>query len=89
MGEATKTVKIFIDGQEYEVPAGTNLVDAAKWIGNDIPVFCYHPKMAPVGMCRMCLVEMGARAVDKETSDWVRGEDGEPSVRMQPKLATA
>ncbi len=89
MGEATKMVKVFIDGQEYDVPAGTNLVDAAKWIGNDIPVFCYHPKMAPVGMCRMCLVEMGARAVDKESGDWVRGEDGQPAVRMQPKLATA
>ncbi|MFN8380098.1 MAG: NADH-quinone oxidoreductase subunit NuoG, partial [Anaerolineae bacterium] len=89
MGEATKMVKIFIDEQEYEVPAGANLVDAAKWIGTDIPVFCYHPKMAPVGMCRMCLVEMGARAVNKDTGDWVLGEDGQPSVRMQPKLATA
>ena len=89
MGEAAKMVKIFLDGQEYEVPAGTNLVDAAKWIGTDIPVFCYHPKMAPVGMCRMCLVEMGSRAVDKESGDWVRGEDGQPTVRMQPKLATA
>ena len=61
------TVKIWIDNQEYEVPAGINLVDAAKWIGNDIPVFCYHPKMSPVGMCRMCLVEMGSVERDKET----------------------
>ncbi|MBL8146422.1 MAG: NADH-quinone oxidoreductase subunit NuoG [Anaerolineae bacterium] len=89
MGEATKMVKIFIDEQEYEVPAGANLVDAAKGIGTDIPVFCYHPKMAPVGMCRMCLVEMGVRAVDKDSGEWVLGEDGQPSVRMQPKLATA
>jgi NADH-quinone oxidoreductase subunit G len=89
MGEAAKMVKIYIDGFEYEVPAGTNLVDAAKWIGNDIPVFCYHPKMAPVGMCRMCLVEMGSRAVDKQTGDWALGEDGLPAVRMQPKLVTA
>ncbi|HYO87727.1 MAG TPA: NADH-quinone oxidoreductase subunit NuoG [Candidatus Limnocylindrales bacterium] len=89
MGEPAKMVKIYIDGFEHEVPAGTNLVDAAKWIGNDIPVFCYHPKMAPVGMCRMCLVEMGSRAVNKETGDWALGEDGLPAVRMQPKLATA
>ncbi len=89
MGEAAKMVKIYIDGMEYEVPAGTNLVDAAKWIGNDIPVFCYHPKMAPVGMCRMCLVEMGSRAVNKDTGEWTLGDDGLPAVRMQPKLATA
>ena len=57
------TVKINIDGAEYEVEAGANLVDAAKWhAGNDIPVFCYHPKMEPVGMCRMCLVELGTPA---------------------------
>ena len=35
------TVKINIDGTDYEVAAGSNLVDAAKWhAGNDIPVFC-------------------------------------------------
>ncbi len=56
----TNTVTIFIDDKEYQVAAGANLVDVAKWIGNDIPVFCYHPKMDAVGMCRMCLVEMGS-----------------------------
>ena len=46
------TVKIVIDDVEYEVPKGQNLVDVAKWhADNDIPVFCYHPKMDPVGMC--------------------------------------
>ena len=61
------TVKIYIDDTEYEVPAGINLVDAAKWVDTDIPVFCYHPKMAPDGMCRMCLVEMGSLVRDKDT----------------------
>src|SRR5215207_170835 len=82
------TVKIYIDDKEYEVPAGINLVDAAKWIGNDIPVFCYHPKMAPVGMCRMCLVEMGMVERDKETKQMVI-ENGQPKVRWNPKLQTA
>ena len=49
-------VKLTIEGIEVEVPKGTLLVDAAKKIGIDIPVFCYHPKLEPVGMCRMCLV---------------------------------
>jgi NADH-quinone oxidoreductase subunit G len=83
------TVRIFIDDIEYQVPKGANLVDAAKRIGNDIPVFCYHPKLEPVGMCRMCLVELGQAAVDKETGQFTLGSDGKMSVRWQPKLQTA
>lgn len=83
------TVKIIIDGKEYEVPAGANLVDAAKSIGNDIPVFCYHPKMQPVGMCRMCLVEMGTIQKDRETGAVLLDDAGKPQVRWFPKLQTA
>ncbi len=83
------TVKITIDDQVYEVPAGTNLVDAAKWIGNDIPVFCYHPKMKPVGMCRMCLVEMGSITKDRATGEVVLDDKGNPQIRWFPKLQTA
>ena len=52
------TVKVTINGREYLLPKGMILVDAAKSIGIDIPVFCYHPKLKPVGACRMCLVEI-------------------------------
>jgi NADH-quinone oxidoreductase subunit G len=84
------TVKIVIDDREYDVPNGMNLVDAAKWYANnDIPVFCYHPKMEPVGMCRMCLVEMGNIEKDRATGEVVLDEAGKPKVRMMPKLQTA
>jgi len=84
------TVKIIIDDKEYEVEAGANLVDAAKWhADNDIPVFCYHPKMEPVGMCRMCLVELGMIQKDRETGEVMLDEDGKPQVRWFPKLQTA
>lgn len=83
------TVKIYIDDKEYVVPAGINLVDAAKWIGNDIPVFCYHPKMEPVGMCRMCLVEMGSIVRDRATNEVQLDDKGNPQVRWFPKLQTA
>ncbi len=84
------TVKINIDGDEFEVTAGSNLVDAAKWhAGNDIPVFCYHPKMEPVGMCRMCLVELGAPARDRATGEVMLNDDGTPQIRYFPKLQTA
>ncbi len=84
----TNTVTIFIDGREIQVPAGRNLVDVAKWNDNDIPVFCYHPKMDPVGMCRMCLVEMGS-AFDPKEKKIVRDEQGNPQIRWMPKLQTA
>ncbi len=84
-----ENVTIFIDGQPYQVPKGMNLVDAAKfYAANDIPVFCYHPKMSPVGMCRMCLVELGS-AIDRQTNDIKYDENGTPAVAWFPKLQTA
>ena len=51
-------VNVTIDDQQVSVPKGTLIVEAAKQVGVDIPVFCYHPKMKPVGACRMCFVEI-------------------------------
>ncbi len=85
----TDTVRIYIDDVEHQVPKGMNLVDAAKTLGNDIPVFCYHPKLSPVGMCRMCLVELGQVQIDKDTKQIQLDPSGKPVVRWQPKLQTA
>jgi len=41
-----------------EVPDGTNMIEAAKLAGVEIPHFCYHPRFTVVGQCRMCLVEI-------------------------------
>lgn len=49
---------ITVDGRPIDVPAGTLAWEAAKKAGVDIPIFCYHSKMGPVGVCRMCLVEI-------------------------------
>lgn len=52
-------ITVTIDGREIEAIEGTMLVDAAKRGDIEIPVFCYEPKLgAPVGACRMCLVEI-------------------------------
>ncbi|QPJ60526.1 MAG: molybdopterin-dependent oxidoreductase [Candidatus Nitronauta litoralis] len=53
-----KTVTLTIDGQSVTVPKGTVVVDAAKKVDIEIPVFCYHEKLGPFGCCRMCLVEV-------------------------------
>jgi len=51
-------VNLTIDGHKITVPAGTLIVEAAKTIGIEIPVFCYHHKLDPVGACRLCLVDI-------------------------------
>lgn len=81
-------VTLTIDGQEVTVPAGTVVVDAAKRINNDIPVFCYHPKLKPVGMCRMCLVDVGTPVRDRATGELLTDEDGNPQIRFFPTLQT-
>ncbi len=85
----TDLVKLTIDGVGVSVPKGTLIVDAAKRIGNDIPVFCYHPKLEPVGMCRMCLVEVGRVQRDRATSEVVLDDKGQPKIAFGPKLETA
>ncbi|MFZ2360125.1 MAG: NADH-quinone oxidoreductase subunit NuoG, partial [Anaerolineae bacterium] len=54
-------VTITIDDVDYQVPNGMLLTDAAKLAGIEIPVFCSHPKLDPLGACRMCLVEQDVR----------------------------
>ena len=82
-------VKLTIDDRQIQVPKGMLVVDAAKRADNDIPVFCYHPKMVPVGMCRMCLVEIGRPALDRATRQPILNEDGSPRVDFGAKLETA
>jgi NADH-quinone oxidoreductase subunit G len=53
-----QNVTVTIDGVQLQVPKGTLLVEAAKQIKREIPVYCYHTKMGPAGLCRICLVEI-------------------------------
>ena len=51
-------VTLTIDDVEVSVPEGTLLIRAAELIGVEIPRFCDHPLLAPVGACRQCLVDV-------------------------------
>jgi len=84
-----KQITLTIDGTEITAPEGMLIVDAAKAAGIDIPVFCYHPKMEPVGMCRMCLVEVGRPMMDRTTGRAVLDDDGQPKLQFGAKLETA
>ena len=87
MSEALITLTI--DGIRVSAPQGTLLVDAAKRVGVEIPVFCYHPKLHSVGMCRMCLVEIGRPARDRASGDPILDEKGDPVIQFGPNLETA
>ena len=54
-------VEFTIDGRTAKVPKGTTVLQAALAMGIDIPYFCWHPKLKPVGACRMCYVEIEGR----------------------------
>ncbi len=56
-------VTLRIDGMSVTVPAGTTIWDAARDAGIDIPVLCHDPRMAPVGVCRLCAVDVGGRTL--------------------------
>ncbi len=79
--------KVTIDNKVVEVPNGTLVVEAAKRVGVDIPVFCYHPKLQPVGMCRMCLVEIGTPKRGKD-GQIEMDANGKPAIGWMPKLQT-
>ena len=51
-------VTVTIDGFEVQVPKGTLVIRAAELLGIQIPRFCDHPLLDPVGACRQCLVEV-------------------------------
>jgi formate dehydrogenase major subunit len=57
----TTQVTLTIDGREVTVAEGTTILDAAGQLGIEIPVLCHDERYDPVGVCRMCVVDVGAR----------------------------
>jgi NADH-quinone oxidoreductase subunit G len=60
----TNLVTLTIDGVALSVPKGTLLIRAAEQIGIQIPRFCDHPLLEPVGACRQCMVEVATPGPD-------------------------
>ncbi|MGC0363643.1 NADH-quinone oxidoreductase subunit G [Rhodococcus sp. 27YEA15] len=56
--ETTNLVALTIDRADVQVPQGTLIIRAAEMIGTQIPRFCDHPLLDPVGACRQCIVEV-------------------------------
>ena len=56
-------IKLTIDGHSVEVPEGTRLIDAIRTSGGEVPTLCDTDGLRPVGMCRICVVDVGERAL--------------------------
>src|SRR5213080_3763856 len=54
-------IEISIDGKSVRVPSGTTVFDAARMNGINIPTLCHLQNQTPVGVCRLCVVDTGAR----------------------------
>src|SRR5208337_3778157 len=83
-------ITVTIDGREIAVPKGTNMIEAARLAGIDVPHFCYHPKLSVAGNCRMCMVEMGMAAVDPASrSPIIDPATGRQQINWAPRPAIA
>jgi CRP-like cAMP-binding protein/Fe-S-cluster-containing hydrogenase component 2/ferredoxin len=56
-------IELTIDGVKVAVPAGTTVFDAARLNGVPIPTLCHQQNETPVGVCRVCVVDVGARVL--------------------------
>ena len=55
------TIQLTIDGSPVSVPVGTTIFDAARLSGIPIPTLCHQQNESPVGVCRVCVVDIGQR----------------------------
>jgi NADH-quinone oxidoreductase subunit G len=86
---SVETIKIKVDGREIDVPKmmpdwqgkpqATTMLQACALAGIDVPHYCYHPKLAIVGNCRMCLVESGTPMLGPDRKP-VLNPDGTPKI---------
>jgi NADH-quinone oxidoreductase subunit G len=87
--QAVELITVVIDGFEVSVPKGTLVIRAAEKLGIQIPRFCDHPLLDPVGACRQCLVdiEINGRAFPKPQASCTIPV--EPNMIVKTQLTSA
>jgi NADH-quinone oxidoreductase subunit G len=84
------TVTITVNGRSVEARPGELLIEVAERAGTYVPRFCYHPRMEPVGVCRMCLVEVdGPRGATLQPACYLKVNDGMNVVTDSEKVKKA
>jgi len=92
-------IKVKVDGRELEVPKtmpdpisgkplATTMIQACALANVDVPHYCYHPRLAVSGNCRMCLVEFGTPAMGPDRKP-IMNPDGTPKIAKSPRPAIA
>ena len=86
------TVKLSIDGREVMAPKGTNIVEAAKLAGIEIPTLCYMPDLNVKANCRVCMVEVeGSRTLQaacaQPVADGMKVHTNTPMTREARKMS--
>lgn len=87
-GEPLSTVTLTIDGRTVTVPRGTTVYHAARQLGIEIPIFCYHDRMPPLGACRMCFVQV-ERMPRLQTSCTLEAQEGMVVWTESPEVVEA
>jgi len=88
--EVKSLVTITVNGRSLEAATGELVIEAAERAGHYVPRFCYHPRMEPVGMCRMCLVEVdGPRGATLQPACYIKVHDGMTVVTDSEKVKKA
>ena len=76
------------DGQLIETKPGKTIIEAAYDNGLAVPHFCWHPELPVAGNCRMCLVQVGMPAKDRE-GNFELDENGNKKINFIPKMQIA
>ena len=83
-------ITIILNGRPVPAKPGEMIIAAAERAGVYIPRFCYHPRMKPVGMCRMCLVDVkGPRGFALTPACFIAVADGQEIVTDSPSVKKA
>ncbi len=82
-------VNVQIDGHWIQVPRGTRMIEACKIAEQEVPHYCYHPKLSSPGNCRMCLVQMGMPPRPAPGASPVYGNDGYQEIGWMPRPVIA
>jgi len=82
-------VNVQIDGNWIQVPRGTRMIEACKIAEQEVPHYCYHPKLSSPGNCRMCLVQMGMPPRPAPGAEPAYGDDGFQEIGWMPRPVIA
>ncbi len=81
---------VFIDGKTTLVTSGTTILQAAEGVGLSIPTLCHHPNLPPIGVCRLCVVDVEVGDLHRQMAAChVEVQDGMTVRTATPELERA